>query len=319
MLKTFLKLLLALIVIAAIAFIVFWFSRPADVSFEEVRASVPHSESSRFTEIDGVRIHYQEKGVGTPLVLLHGFTSSTYSWKDVFEPLSRTFRVIAVDLKGFGFSGKPDGDYTRRAQAQLVAHLLDHLKIEKAWLGGNSMGGEIALNVALANPQRVAGLILIDSAGVEVRGGSSLAPAYVRVPFVGRALTALALTSDKLVREGLGKSFFDDAKITNERVAHYFRPLRTRGGQLAALRARTQAGQFPIEQDLGRVNARTLIIWGAEDAVIPLAAGRTMNSLIKNSKLVIIEKCGHLPQEEMPERVLDEITTFIGLALHSNE
>ena len=312
MLKKLLKLLLTLAVIATIAFTVFWFSRPADLSFEEVRASVPYSESSRFAEIDGVRIHYQEKGVGTPLVLLHGFTSSTYSWKDIFEPLSRTFRVIAVDLKGFGFSGKPDGDYTRRAQAQLVAHLLDHLKIERAWLVGSSMGGEIALNVALANPQHLAGLILIDSAGVEVKGGSSLAPAYVRIPFVGRALAALALTSDKLVREGLEKSFFDDAKITNERVAHYYRPLRTRGGQLAALRARTQAEQFPVEQDLGRVNARTLIIWGAEDSVIPLAAGRTMNSLIKTSKLVIIEKCGHLPQEEMPERVLDEVMSFIG-------
>jgi pimeloyl-ACP methyl ester carboxylesterase len=312
MLKSFLKVLLALIVFATIAFTVFWFSRPADVSFEEVRASIPHSEFSRFTEIDGVRIHYQEKGVGTPLVLLHGFTSSTYSWKDVFEPLSRNFRVITVDLKGFGFSGKPDGDYTRRAQAQLVAHLLDHLKIEKAWIGGNSMGGEVALNVALANPDRVAGLILIDTAGVEVKGGGSLAPAYVRIPFVGRVLTALALTSDELVREGLEKSFFDDAKITGERVAYYYRPLRTRGGQLAALRARTQADQFPIEQDLGRVNARTLIIWGAEDALIPLAAGRTMNSLIKNSKLVIIEKCGHVPQEEMPDRVIEEVISFIG-------
>ncbi len=147
MLKTFLKLMLALIVIAAIAFTVFRFARPGHVSFEEVRAGVPYSESSRFAEIDGVRIHYQEKGVGTPLVLIHGFTSSTYSWKDVFEPLSRKFRVIAVDLKGFGFSGKSDGDYTRRAQAQLVAHLLNHLKIEKAWLGGSSMGGEVALTL----------------------------------------------------------------------------------------------------------------------------------------------------------------------------
>ena len=311
MLKRFLKLLVALIVISAIAFTVFWFARPADVSFEEARASVPYSESSRFAEIDGVRIHYQERGVGTPLVLIHGFTSSTYSWKDVFEPLSRSFRVIAVDLKGFGFSGKPDGDYTRRAQAQLVVLLLDSLKIEKAWLVGNSMGGEVALNVALANPQRVAGLILIDSAGVAVPGGGSLAPAYVRLPFVGRALMALALTSDKLVREGLEKSFFDDAKVTTERVAHYYQPLKTRGGQLAALRARTQWGQFPIEPELGKINARTLIIWGAEDSLIPLAAGRTMNSLIKNSKLVIFEKCGHLPQEEMPERVLDEVTKFI--------
>lgn len=310
--KPFLKLLLALVVIAAIAFTVFWFARPADVSFEEVRASVPHSESSRFADIDGVRLHYQEKGTGTALVLIHGFTSSTYSWKDVFEPLSRNFRVIAVDLKGFGFSGKPDGDYTRRAQAQLVARLLNHLKIEKAWLVGSSMGGEVALNVALANPRLVAGLVLIGSAGVAVTGGSSLAPAYVRIPFVGRALTALALTSDKLVREGLEKSFFDDAKVTAERVAYYHRPLKTRGGQLAALRVRTQWDQFPIEQHLGRVDARTLIIWGAEDALIPLAAGRTMNSLIKDSKLVVIEKCGHVPQEEMPARVLQEVISFIG-------
>lgn len=174
------------------------------------------------------------------------------------------------------------------------------------------MGGEVALNFALAAPQRVAGLILIDTAGIEVEGGGSLAPAYVRIPFVGRALTALALTTDKLVREGLEKSFFDDEKITAERVAYYYRPLRTRGGQLAALRARAQADQFPIEQDLGRVTARTLIIWGAADALIPLAAGRMMNSLIKTSKLVVIEKCGHVPQEEMPERVLEAVTSFIG-------
>ena len=175
--KKILKVVLILIVLATVALTVFWFARPADVSFDEVRAGVPYSNYSHFADIDGVRIHYQEKGTGTPLVLIHGYTSSTYSWKDVFEPLAKSFHVIAVDLKGFGFSGKPDGDYTRRAQAVLVEHLLEHLNIQKAWLCGNSMGGEVALNVALANPQRVAGLILIDSAGVEVPGSGSLAPA----------------------------------------------------------------------------------------------------------------------------------------------
>ena len=110
MIKNFLKLLLALIVIAAIALIVFWYARPADLSFDKVRASVPNSAYSHFADIDGVHVHYQEKGTGPPLVLLHGFSSSTYSWKDVFEPLSKNFRVIVVDLKGFGFSGKPDGE-----------------------------------------------------------------------------------------------------------------------------------------------------------------------------------------------------------------
>jgi pimeloyl-ACP methyl ester carboxylesterase len=311
MMKKFLKFLLALIVIASVALTVFWFARPADVSFDEVRAGVPNSDYSHFAEIDGVRIHYQEKGTGTPLVLLHGYTSSTYSWKEVFEPLSKSFRVIAVDLKGFGFSGKPDGDYTRRAQAILVAHLLEHLKIDKAWLCGSSMGGEVALNVAVANPQRVAGLILIDSAGVEVPGEGSLAPGYLLLPVVGRILVALSLTSDKLVRQGLEKSFYDQAKVTDDRVANYYRPLKTRGGQLAALRARTQWSMFPIEPDLGKITVPTLILWGAHDQLIPLAAGHKMNSLIKGSKLVIFENCGHLPQEEMPAGTIDEMTRFI--------
>lgn len=257
-----------------------------------------------------MRIHYQEKGAGRPLVLIHGYTSSTYSWKDVFEPLAKSFHVIAVDLKGFGFSGKPDGDYTRRAQALLLAHLLEHLKIEQAWLCGNSMGGEVALNVALANPQLVSGLILIDSAGVEVPGSGSLAPGYLLIPGLGRILIALSLTSDRLVREGLEKSFYDDANVTTERVANYYRPLQTRGGQLAALRARTQWGVFPVESNLGRINVPTLILWGAQDALIPLAAGITMNKLIKTSKLVIFDHCGHLPQEEIPTRTIDEITKF---------
>ena len=311
MLKRLLKVLLVLVVIAAFALTVFWFVRPADVSFDEVRASVPNSDYSHFADIDGVRIHYQEMGAGTPLVLIHGYTSSTYSWKDVFEPLAKKFHVIAVDLKGFGFSGKPDGDYTRRAQAVLITHLLEHLNIEKAWLCGNSMGGEVALNVALASPERVSGLILVDSAGVEVPGSGSLAPGYLLFPVVGRLLIALSLTSDKLVREGLEKSFYDRAKVTPDRLANYYRPLKTRSGQLAALRARTQWGIFPVESELGKIKVPTLILWGAQDQLIPLAAGNKLSSLIKDSKLVVFDNCGHLPQEEMPARTVDEIMKFI--------
>ena len=309
--KKFLKIVLLIVVLAIVALTVFWFVRPADVSFDQVRASVPNSNYSHFADIDGVRIHYQEKGTGTPLVLIHGYSSSTYSWKDVLEPLAKTFHVIAVDLKGFGFSAKPDGDYTRRAQAVLVTHLLEHLKIGKAWLCGNSMGGEVVLNVALANPERVAGLILVDSAGVKVSGSGSLAPGYLMIPVIGRLLIALSLTSDKLVREGLEKSFYDDTKVTRERVANYYLPLKTRGGQLAALRARTQFAMFPVEAELGKILVPTLILWGDQDQLIPLAAGYKLSSLIKDSKLIVFDKCGHLPQEEMPARTADEIITFI--------
>ncbi len=310
MLKNLLKILLGLVVILTIAFAIFWFSRPLDISFEELKRTIPHAEDSKFANIGGVRLHYQEKGEGIPLVLIHGYASSTYSWKDVFEPLAKKYRVIAVDLKGFGFSEKPDGDYSRRAQGEMVAGLLEQLKIEKAWLAGNSMGGEIVLNIALQHPEKVLGLILIDSAGVKIPGRVSLAPWYVQTPIVGRVLSALALTSNKLVRQGLEKSFYDDSKIADERVNYYYQPLKTRAGQLAALRARTQFALSPIEDKLNQINLPTLIIWGAEDEIIPLEAGQKMNSEIKNSKLVVIEKCGHLPQEEMPERIVNDVTQF---------
>ncbi len=311
MFKKVLKICFVVILAAVAALAVFWFSRPADVVFDDLKSSVPHSQFSKFADLDGLRIHYLEKGEGTPLVLIHGYTSSTYTWRDQFAELAKQYRVIAVDLKGFGFSDKPDGDYSRRAQGEVVARLLDKLNIERAWLVGNSMGGETALNVAADHPEKVLGLVLIDSAGVKVQGRTSLAPWYLQLPVVGRLLTALALTSDRLVRAGLEKSFYDDSKITDERVSAYYQPLRTLGGQLSATRARAQFELFPVEDKIPLIKAPTLIIWGAEDELIPLEAGRKLNELITGSKLVVFDKCGHVPQEEMPERVLNEITGFV--------
>src|SRR5215475_8783612 len=95
--KKLIRIALAAIVILIVAFTVFWFARPADVNFSEARAALPNAAYSRFADVDGLRIHYQERGSGAPLVLLHGYTSSTFAWKEVFEPLSQQFRVIAVD------------------------------------------------------------------------------------------------------------------------------------------------------------------------------------------------------------------------------
>lgn len=311
MLKKILLIVLGLVVLVVVGLTVFWFTRPNDVSFDTLRPTIPHSEFSKFADVGGLRIHYQEKGTGTPMVLIHGYTSSVYTWKDEFDALSQKYRVIALDLKGFGFSDKPEGDYSRRAQGEVVVGLLEQLKIEKAWLVGNSMGGETALNVAVNHPEKVIGLVLIDSAGVKVTGGTSVAPWYLQVPVVGRVVTALALTSDKLVRHGLEKSLYDHAKVTNDRVAFYYQPLRTAGGQLAATRAREQFDLYPVEDKLSTINVPTLLIWGAEDELIPLEAGKKLNSLIKDSRLVVLEKCGHIPQEEMPERVVNEILNFV--------
>jgi pimeloyl-ACP methyl ester carboxylesterase len=318
--KKFNRFALALVVILLIAFTVFWFARPADVNFDEARAAVPHAAYSHFADVDGVRIHYQEKGSGEPLVLLHGYTASTFAWKDVFDPLSEQFRVIAVDMKGFGFSGKPDGDYTRRAQAELVVHLLDQLKIDRAILCGNSMGGEISMHAAVRHPNRVSTLILVDSSGVAVSGGDSATPGIAGWPVIGPALMSLALTSDSLVRDGLRKCFYEKSIVTDEQVAAYYRPLKTRDGQHAAYLARAQSAIDPIEPEIKKISQPVLIIWGAEDELIPLEAGRKLNTLIAGSRLVVFDKCGHVPQAEMPGRFADQVRSFAtSLALPLNQ
>jgi pimeloyl-ACP methyl ester carboxylesterase len=227
--------------------------------------------------------------------------------------------VIAVDMKGFGFSGKPDGDYTRRAQGELVIKLLDHLKIDRAILCGNSMGGEVSMHTAVRHPNRVSALILVDSSGVTVSGGSSTAPSVAGWPVIGPALMSLALTSDSMVRNGLRQCFYDKSIVTDEQVAAYYRPLKTRDGQHAAYLARVQAAIDPIEPEINKIGQPTLIIWGAEDELIPLEAGRRLNSLIAGSRLVVFDKCGHVPQAEMPARFTDEVRSFVtSLTLPTN-
>ena len=310
--KKALRLFLLLLLLVAIAFTVFWYSRPADLKFEEFRAAVPHASASRFAEVNGVRVHYQEQGTGEALVLIHGNNSSAYSWTDVFDELAKEFHVVALDLKGFGFTAKPEGDYGVETQAALVIGLLDQLKLERATLCGSSMGGGVALAVAVNYPQRVRSLVLVDSAAfTEARSTAALAPAYVRWPYIGGAVTALALTSDSIVRDGLRKSFYDESKVTAARVEAYYRPLQTRGGQRAARLVRDQRDYSRIENSLDKIRQPALIIWGAQDRLILLEDGRRLHSKLANSQLSVFDHCGHLPQEEMPERFAREVLSFM--------
>lgn len=309
--KKLIYIFLSIIVLCVIAFAVFWYSMPYDLDFAEYRSAVPHAQYSRFIEVDGLRFHYQEKGSGTPLLLIHGNNSSTYTWKDVFEPLAEKYRVISIDLKGFGFSAKPDGDYRMPAQAEHIIHFLDKLNIERAIFCGNSMGGAVSLMCAINYPERVSGLILVDSAAFNDKRTTLLSPGFLKWPVIGPAVTALALTSNALIAEGLRNSFYDANKIGSDRITAYHRPLQTRRGQIAARLVRQQRDNTPIETSISRIRKPTLIIWGADDRVILPDTANRIQANIPGSKLTIFDKCGHIPQEEMPERFLEEVEKFL--------
>ncbi len=309
--KKLLRILSALIALLVVGLTIFWFSRPLDVDFEAVRSQVPHAEFSHFADLDGLRVHYQEAGAGLPLVFVHGLMSSTFDWKDVLPLLSNRFHVIALDLKGFGFTAKPSGDYTLGTQADLVVRLLDHLQIEKAALCGQSMGGDVVLHVAVKHPARVSALILVDSTGVEIRDGKPPNPGYTRWPVIGPLITALALSSDAVVRDGLRRCYHDKAKVTEERVAACYRVLKTRAGLSAAMATQAQAALDLTEPMIASLGQPTLILWGAQDDLVPLEAGKKFNKLIPGSRLVVFEQCGHAPQNEMPERFVKEVSEFL--------
>ncbi|MBI4468552.1 MAG: alpha/beta hydrolase [Acidobacteria bacterium] len=291
--------------------LVFWYSRPADVNLEDPAVVLPHQAHSRFATIDGVRMHYQEKGEGPKLVLLHGFGSSTFTWKDVLDPLSTRFSVIAVDLMGFGFSEKPDTDYTVHRQAELVMKLLDQLNVERAMLCGNSMGGAVAIACAAADPDRVSSLVLLNSvAYADLDARSFLPSRRLLMPVAGESIAALVALDDRFVAEGLKVCLYDPQKVTRDRVEAYGRPFRTRHGQRAVLQTLRNWDLSRIEAAIPSLKQPVLLIWGADDRLVPLPSGARLHRDLPGSKWVVLSHCGHLPQEEYPARVAEEIMKF---------
>ncbi len=304
---------------AALAGGVAWqyLKRPQDVRWMDCVGELPYPEASRFAVVDGARLHYQDFGeLGAPaLLLLHGYCSSSYTWKDVVEPLAAAgYRVIAPDLKGFGFSEKPaDRRYHVQDQAQIVIGLLDRLGIETAIFVGNSFGGAVSLACALMWSPRVSGLILIDAAYNDAplqQYPFSLYAQIARTWLVGEVTVPL-LMSSRQTSETLLRGFFHDQRaVTPERIAAYFRALRTVEGQRAALATARQWDLNWIEQELDGIAAPTLLIWGEYDRAIPVALGARLLARLPQAEFVVIPNCGHIPEEERPAETAALILDF---------
>ncbi|OYT72399.1 MAG: hypothetical protein CFK52_05120 [Chloracidobacterium sp. CP2_5A] len=304
---------------AALAGGVAWqyLKRPRDARWIDCVGELPQPEASRFTVVDGARLHYQDFGDpdAPTLLLLHGYCSSHYTWKDVAEPLAAAgYRVIAPDLKGFGFSEKPaDRRYHVQDHAQLVIGLLDRLGIETATFVGNSFGGAVSLACALMWSLRVSGLILIDAAYNDAplqQYPFSLYAQIARTWLVGE-ITVPLLMSSRRTSETLLRGFFHDQRaVTPERIAAYFRALRTVEGQRAAMTTARQWDLNWIEQELDGIAVPTLIIWGEYDRAIPVALGARLLARLPHAEFVVIPNCGHIPEEERPEETTALILDF---------
>ncbi len=280
-----------------------------------VRWALPPSD---FIDLGGQLIHLRDQGPADdplPIVLLHGTSASLHTWEGWVRELQKTRRVISFDLPGFGLTGpaeggKFSGDYSEAADVGITVALLDHLKLSRVVLGGNSLGGEIAWQLAAAQPSRVAALILVDAGGYASAPQSiPLAFKLARLPLLGQ-LSHFVLPRS-LVESSVRNVYGDPAQVSAEVVDRYFE-LALREGNRAALQQRFE--QMRTGQDAGRIKTLklpTLILWGGRDRLIPPENGLAFARDIAGSRLVTFPALGHVPQEEDPAATLVPVQAFL--------
>ncbi|MGQ0540271.1 MAG: alpha/beta fold hydrolase [Blastocatellia bacterium] len=291
------------------------FTRARTVVWEEVAASVPHSDHSHFINVDSARVHYQEFGErsGPTLILLHGYTASVYVWKDVAPRLAEAgFHVIAVDLIGFGYSEKPSWfDYSIESQARVISRFMNRLGIGRANVVGSSYGGAVAMTLALDYPASVEKLVLIDA----VCNDEILSHPVLRlasIPGVGEVITPFLVDSRAMMRFRMRGTLSPSSHhlITDERVSTVLRPLNAADAHHSVLATSRNWHANRIEQDANLINQPTLIIWGEQDKVIGIHNGHKLHDAILHSRFVILKNCGHVPAEEKSDLVSELVTGF---------
>lgn len=292
-------------------------TRAATVNFDDVADKVVHAQHSRFVTVDDVRIHYQEFGDANapPMILIHGYTASAYVWKTAAPMLANAgFRIIAVDLVGYGYTEKPRWfEYSITAQARCLERFMNRLGIGSATVVGSSYGGAVAATLALDYPERVKKLVLV-SAVINDDLQSHPVLKLASIPLVGEVITPFLADSRMFLRFRMHGTFSRANRhmITDERIDSIRRPLFAADGHHSLLATSRNWHAARIEQDANLINQPTLIIWGEEDTVIPVSDGHKLHDAILHSRLVVLKDCGHVPHEECSEMFCEIVSNFAG-------
>lgn len=261
-----------------------------------------------------VQVHLRDEGLqadSVPLVLLHGTSASLHTWDGWAQRLGATERVIRMDLPGFGLTGPaPSGAYSVQQYAQFTLALLDSLAVHQFVVAGNSMGGEVAWQVARAAPERVAALVLVDAAGYPTRSTSEpIGFRLARLP--GFAWLMERMLPRSVIRSSLESAYGDPDRVSDSLVDRYYE-LTLRAGNRAAMRARVASPRTVGDTlVLQRLTVPTLILWGERDGVIPVSVARRFARDIPGSRLLLYPELGHVPHEEAPARTAADVAAFL--------
>src|SRR6185503_12929267 len=262
-------------------------------------------------DIAGAAVHVEQSGAGEPVVLLHGFGESTYSWRLVTPELASRYRVIAIDLNGFGYTERrrDPAAYTIDGQMRLVLGVLDRLGVERAHCVGHSYGVGLTLWIAAHHPERVRSMALLDSTLPRYSATRRSRAANVRaLTYV--YLRTVAMRPGYLQKE-LRASYRDDALATPEVARAYLDRLRIEGIDDAYYGLTAKNGLPSPEVDLAAIRVPALLVWGRDDELTPVENGERIAAGLPDARLTVIPDCGHSPMEERPHELLAELLPFL--------
>ena len=272
------------------------------------------AEPSQFVQIDGLSVHLRDQGPRDdplPILLVHGTSASLHTWEGWVATLSKTRRVVTMDLPGFALTGpNANHDYRMPTYVRFITGVADHLKIVRFVIGGNSLGGEVAWNVAVAAPARVAQLILVDAAGYPfVPTSIPLGFRIARTP--GLNVLMQNVLPRSIIESSLRNVYGNPARVSPGLVDRYFE-ITLREGNRRAVRERF--GQIVHGSDAARIKEiriPTLILWGTQDRLIPPENAQRFARDIVGSKLALFDGLGHVPHEEDAGRTVAVVQSFL--------
>ena len=310
------------IFIIAFLFVLVYSGIYLDIPREELEAKYATGPSQFLDLPDGARIHFRDEGRSESpvIVLLHGFNGSLFNFERLVPLLAKDFRLISIDLPGFGLTGAiPSANYTTESFMDTVTRLTNQLGIEKFLIAGNSMGGGVAWRYTLENPTKVEGLILLASSGVGSKEDvKKFEERENNPPIVWRLMNSTLFkkflnyyTPKFFATEGLKRSVYDQ-KFADADHANQFHDLVLLQGSRNAILSMTMGGRRQMygPESLSKITSPTLVIHGEEDNIIGFERSLVFKENIDNAEIKIYPEIGHLPMYEDPVRTANDIIKF---------
>ncbi len=287
----------------------------SDIPYADLEAKYA-SPASRYLDLpNGVRVHYRDQGkpTGQPLVLLHGFSASLHTWEPWVRELGGDYRIVSLDLPGHGLTRTPEGyALSTEGNVAVVQGVARALELKPFVLAGNSMGGGVAWNYALAHPDRLKGLVLVNAAGwprSEAPDSQPLAFRLMGNP-VGRALLR-NLNPRPVAGPGLKDAYLDESLVTEALIDRHVDFARAPGRRALLLAPRERPRTPTRPETFAAIATPTLVIHGDEDRLIPVADGRALAGAIPGARLITYPKVGHVPMEQIPQRSAADVRAFV--------